>query len=741
MYPGDGDNPGTIDETCQEAEPRAMSEGATPRQRRARKDVPAAYSALPTAPGEEIVGRVVEPMQAGEDVRKRGWFWHWNTIVTQFAPLIGLKGVGLLNSYTVWTDRRDESAYRGYAFPSQQSEASFYGEDRAELIAINKILVALDLIEIRKEMVTRVDDQGRRWRVPHNLYRVKDHGDHYNLTTRDVVKVIDLAEKDKAVYRTIRHIFSDRFAPIDNQNVWWSIIKELRSHEGWQRLAAKAGAEEHRASARTKAGHAARKQAFYLAGDGDTPTPNDTTIDSPAVGAPGGSTTSVATTNNGSEVDVDASNRGPGTDVATGNTASSVETDSSVEPTNQGRASVVGGINTIKDQYSLTTTTTNEYQAQRSRNPEETNGNERTFANDTEEQLKLETRVGLAQGPGSQPPPADAPAENAAIRAFEDANNRISTAAERRLLSDVATRVELDAWRQRGDRVSGWEWVTAAIYEAVESGSTYVAPRRVREIIARWQRDGRPSAETLPSRQTKMGNPAEIRLGESADIPLPHGFGSRQTWRFAVARIASTIERGAAESLFAGTAIVTYRDGEVTIVAGSARQVDQLNGPYRAMVERTLGEAMRRPIRLAILSPAPAELGPESTNRHSDSSDSTIVESEVDAPIVFTIPNSGMTNERVWQAVLDDLEASGDVPAANIGAWIRPARLIAAPSLDLLVIGAPHAPAQRRIAKQFIRPIERALSRVLGRETKIKVAVTSSWQGRFGNSEEEAAVG
>jgi hypothetical protein len=105
--------------------------------------------------------------RSGEDVRRRGWFWHWNNIVTQYAPLIGLKGVGLINSYTVWTDRRESSPHRGYAFPSQQSEADFYGEDRAELITINKLLVALDLIEIRKEMVPRTDEKGRRWKVPH----------------------------------------------------------------------------------------------------------------------------------------------------------------------------------------------------------------------------------------------------------------------------------------------------------------------------------------------------------------------------------------------------------------------------------------------------------------------------------------------------------------------------------------------------------------------------------------------
>src|SRR5699024_5995503 len=60
--------------------------------------------------------------RSGEDTRKRGWYWHWNSIITQFAPIIGLKGVGLLNSYTVWTDRREDSRHRGYAFPSQQSE-------------------------------------------------------------------------------------------------------------------------------------------------------------------------------------------------------------------------------------------------------------------------------------------------------------------------------------------------------------------------------------------------------------------------------------------------------------------------------------------------------------------------------------------------------------------------------------------------------------------------------------------
>ena len=192
--------------------------------------------------------------RSGEDTRQRGWFWHWNNVVTQYAPLIGLTGVGLLNSYTVWTDRRDASPHRGYAFPSQQAESSFYGEDRAELITINKILVALDLIEIRKEMLQRTDEQGRRWRVPHNLYRVKDRPDGVDLRVEDVLNVVALAQQDAAVFRYLRRVFSPRFAPIDRSNVWHSLLPILAQHPTWQELAARTAALEERASARTRAG-------------------------------------------------------------------------------------------------------------------------------------------------------------------------------------------------------------------------------------------------------------------------------------------------------------------------------------------------------------------------------------------------------------------------------------------------------------------------------------------------------
>jgi len=48
------------------------------------------------------------------------------------------------------------------------------------------------------------------------------------------------------------------------------------------------------------------------------------------------------------------------------------------------------------------------------------------------------------------------------------------------------------------------------------------------------------------------------------------------------------------------------------------------------------------------------------------------------------------------------------------------------------VIGAPHAPAQRRIASQYTRPLERACSRLLGRDIRLEVVTISTWRGPFG---------
>jgi hypothetical protein len=451
-----------------------------------RQDVPRAARRDPAVTG--VVGDRSEASteRSGDDTRRRGWFWHWNSIVTQYAPLIGLKGVGLLNSYTVWTDRREESPTRGYAFPSQQREAAFYGEDRAELITINKILVALDLIEIRKEMVLRADEKGRRWRVPHNFYRVKDQGDGFTLSADAVDRVVELADNDAAVYRYVRRIFSEKFAPIDGANVWHAILEELRPTERWQRLAAKTAKTEKRASARSKAGHAARRgkgaeAVFSSPDDGDTATPEATAA------ATGFDSDIFANDSDNDSVDtsVATGNTGSGVDVAGFNSGSTRNRPTGDDESNRGRPTSVRPSNRTYHQESTTTT---EIQEVRS------------------------TEVGALP---ETPPPVELSTRSRAIRQFEEANDRSATAAEQRLLGALAR----DLMSRTGlDDMDAWRWIGDAVDEAVAAGSAYVAPRRVGEIVIRWSRDGRGDSRgdnPKPARSQRFDRPVTREGGPS----------------------------------------------------------------------------------------------------------------------------------------------------------------------------------------------------------------------------------
>jgi hypothetical protein len=711
--------------------------------------------------GQEVAGSVAESAatRSGEDVRRRGWFWHWNSIVTQYAPLIGLKGVGLLNSYTVWTDRREESPTRGYAFPSQQSEADFYGEDRAELITINKLLVALDLIEIRKEMVLRVDEQGRRWKVPHNFYRVKDHGDGSSLTARDVLRVAELADRDQAVYRYVRRVFSPRFAPIDRDNVWVKILAEVRETDVWQRLTARTLRDEQRASDRTRAGHANRKGGFGVPIDGDKPASSPKENDSRAVDNEMGGATSVASINNGSEMDVGGTNNG-----------STADSTTRVAPVNRGRATGVDQTNRTYDQSLLTTTTTPPASV---KIEERTPGGavDKVEGSSHRPVTRLDWAVtgAVGIGPGGQAAPADAPGQEAGVRAFEDANGRRSTPAERQLLRALAERFEPAANEQgRPGRESGWAWVAAAVYEAVEAGSAYVAPRRLREILTRWERDGLPdeadsrqpsavspapkvdgrranTSENAAGRTRGVRKPAmtqpsvlspqsSIKLANAPDFELPHGFGSVRTWAFAVSLLSGALEPGQLAELVRGTAIVGYREGEVTIAVPDPAQGERIVRDYGELVARKLGEAMRRPVRIAVLvAPTPPD------GERTEATTGPAVELPLGAPLFggtfdrepeipsFIVAECGLPSPQVWAAVLDEVAATGDVSVANVDAWLRSTRLIGRGADGSLIVGAVHGLAQRRIASRFAGPLRAAATAILGGEFPLEIVVMRDW--------------
>lgn len=710
---------------------------SAPRRRRGAAADPANSVAGETP----VEGLVIDPAAAsrtGEDTRRRGWFWHWNSIVTQYAPLLGLKGVGLLNSYTVWTDRREESPHRGYAFPSQQSEADFYGEDRAELITINKILVALDLIEIRKEMVLRTDPQGRRWRVPHNFYRVKDHGDDFTLNAREVMTVAELADRDKNVYRYVRRVFSPRFSPIDRDNVWHEILPEVRQTATWQRLAERTEKEERRTSARTKAGHAARRAGNAPEDLLFVPKPGDEPATTPA---PNDSGTVI--TGKSDETSVESSNNGSGIDVAPANTGLTEKAPTMVEPTNEGWSTAVAPTNTTYHQALNTTTTTTPDDEELSK-----------FSNEP-------NPAPSAHGPHGTTPPGDAPGEAAAILAFAEANARPATPAERKLLAGLAERFSASAAQSAGGAQTGWNWVTAGIYEAVEAGSAFVAPRRLREILTRWEREGYPQVMAVEASTAGMAprpgrgageagpvisqpgsqpGPAPASglialLGTAPDLRLPHGKGSRRTWEFVVTALAAAVEWDDLAPLVSGTSIAAYQDGQVTVAAPDPAQAERLATAYRDLIERKLSEAMRRPVRLAVTSPGaepPASPLPARARRRAPVARAASLEDDARVePPSFVVAECGLWSGQVWSAVLSGLERHPAVGRADFEAWLR-ATLLLGRAGDgepgsPLVVGVPHSLAQRRVQSRFRSEIADVLASVTGASLPVEIVVVRDW--------------
>ncbi|MCX7622333.1 MAG: hypothetical protein RMK01_08875 [Thermomicrobium sp.] len=546
-------------------------------------------------PPTEPVG---QPERSGEDSRRRGWFWHWNTIITQFAPLIGLKGVGLLNSYTVWTDRREHSPYRGYAFPSQQAEAAFYGEDRGELITINKILVALDLVEIRKEMVTRTDEAGRRWRVPHNFYRVKDRPEGFVLTPEAVLRVVELAARDDAVYRYIRHIFSPRFAPIDRDNVWHRILPVVRQHPIWQALAARAAAEDARFSARTRAGHARRKAAAL-----NPASPEETSV------APcdGGSPTVVAASNSGSPADVAPSDTGRVPDDPT-----------FVGPTNREEASSVAPTDRTYDQAAATTTTTTAL-------------------------LPEDAPPSDGAGPLLEPSPE-------VVACYEAANARPASPLERDLLAELEREFAPLA-EARGERPA--ELVVAAIREAVASGSRYVAPKRVREILARWSRH---AVRSSPPRGRGLSEHRVVSL-ETTAVPD----STAELPPAALDRLVSLLEAALLSRLAQGSA-----------PAAAAPPADE-----------------------------PAVAPPEA-----------------DEPPSSLAPLWSLAQEHLGERL----------PSAAFAECIRPARVLAVPAPDEVVLGVPNGSVRQKLVRRWLPEVREVLATLLGRPVEVRVVTFAEWR-------------
>jgi hypothetical protein len=477
-------------------------------------------------------------------------------------------------------------------------------------MTINRILVALDLIEIRKEMVLRVDEQGHKWRVPHNLYRVKDRSGDPHLTAQDVLRVLELAEERKDVYRHIRHILTSGFVPISRNNIWHRILEEIRPTPLWQRLAALALEEEARFSARSKAGHASRA-GISAAGEpspGPATQPDSAGDLRPLLGpdndpdfyVPGSDSTAAVVTGaaaaGADRTSAGRSNDGFQTSVAATNRGLDGNSSSSGGRSNDGQATSVAPSNPMYDQS---------IQANRTRKETRDQGTAVPVTTVSQAVTAPVTRGGdglsqVGNGPGEGGAPADGPGRAAALVAFAEANGRVVSAAEERLLARIAAEVE-----------SGRSWaiVTAAIYEAVDSGSAFVAPKRVREIVRRWQRDGLPAEVAAELGDEVVGGQREhfpegtggdrglaVDVTESGPFWVAEaGMGSAQLWAAVVDLVSQQGEiRGGEVHDYLKPAVLLERTGATSLRLGVAHELarQRIDRRWRTSLEDALGRLL-----------------------------------------------------------------------------------------------------------------------------------------------------
>jgi hypothetical protein len=458
----------------------------------------------------------------------------------------------------------------------------------------------------------------------------------------------------------------------------------------------------------------------------DTATNDETVNDSNPVGSTGSRKTIVASTNKGLGVDVDESNNG-----------FDEPNETSVAPANAGQATSVEPSNRTYNQSLLTTTTTRSgRKTRKTEEPEQLEDRAEVDAGGDRMNASAE-RAGTARrmtethdsaGPGGKSAPENAGGELRMIKAFEDANGRRASEAEKDLLRTMAERFE-PAARAAGhaDLGTGADWVTAAIYEAVAAGSAFVAPRRVREILARWEREGIDPASVISTggRSAADGRGTGMPdLGDGPDLMLPHGFGSRRTWAFVVAGLRELFQPDQLADLFAGTAIIDFRDDTVAISVPDAARGERLAGEYRELLRRRLSDAMDRPVQLEIV------IAGQGDPAVGDRDEEPEPPRAIAAGAGFVVRECGLPSGQVWAAVLDDLQSRSEIGRANFESWLRIASLLGRGEGGALIVGVPHELARKRIAARFIPAIEAAVLDIVGVELPVEIVVTRDWLSR-----------
>jgi hypothetical protein len=387
-------------------------------------------------------------------------------------------------------------------------------------------------------------------------------------------------------------------------------------------------------------------------------------------------------------------------DVVPGNEGLATKDETTDGRCNEGDRNIVDGSNTTYYQNTFTTTTTSGSSQQKLSGSPSRSGDRSSL---------------ISTGPALDATPA-------VLRCFTAANGREASPLERELLAELET--EFDAAARRAGATAA-DWVVAAIREAVSSGSRFVAPKRIREILARWAAE--PGDRLRPGSTSAPSPVASLNLGP--DVPLPHGFGSRRTWEFTLGLLSQALDNAELERLFNGSAIAGYQSGTVTVAVASPDIAARLTSQYIDLIRRKLSDAMRRPVQVRFITQGDGTMGDALTDATAPAGEDSRLEPETPpngpAPLPrFTLPG-GLTNLQVWAAVQDDL--SRRLTPANYETWVRPSTLLDQDAVGALIIGAPNALAGRRLAR-FLPEIERALRGILEEPVGARIVVNSEWR-------------
>lgn len=357
-----------------------------------------------------------------------------------------------------------------------------------------------------------------------------------------------------------------------------------------------------------------------------------------------------------------------------------------------------------------------------------------------------DSTTGRASGGGSRRPAGGGPLVDPSalvVATFAAANGRDVSSLERDLLAELERDADHAARAAGSD---GAAWLVAAMREAVASGSTFVAPKRIREIVTRWAREGAPQAEdtALPvavpaPAQAVAANvtPQQEQAAASTAtaVRLPGGAQGDRVWSAVLRDLAGVLDAGAHQRLLAESRIVRYARGEVLVQVVDAAAAEKLQREFHSLVERHLNQHLRRKVALAFCAAEDDAAGTGSARQAAVDADGAAPTADTPAdegagagagaaPLLVPAREAA-AGAQLWQAVLHALDA--ELTTADRQVLAGAVVLGLSPEAHLL-LGAPSSRAAALLGGRYRARVSAALAGLLGQEHPLELVPPRAWR-------------